>query len=299
MKIKTRISFIVLLLVFAMGALTGCDTSSISGKNLDANSYNIWVDYSTFVYPSGQIYQKYVVDVNYKKILEDGTSAEQLNVLVHNILNSIKELHQTSSFDVRYDEVEAEVKSLDWDEEKKNEFLNGFKCETQTINKYSIVSQRYFASKEHYDMFYDIGGSSNVEIEEGVFFDRYLISRYNRFYYDFIALQNFWGISKVYLTETYASADTAIKSNASLTEITGGIKMHQWEIVNINQKVEFYDFIPVTSSWYILALGLTLLFTLLLAVFSVTKFDDTRITDKSNKKKRKDIFVPLDKDDFI
>lgn len=274
----------------------GCSktTSSVS-----SGFYDIWIDYLVFEYPNGTIVQKYTVDVNEERLYDGGKrmTVSQIADLELNIRQTFNNFYLKDSFNVRYNEIEEEIKArTDMDIEAKYDYLSGFKCEVNISKEGEIVAQRTFKSLQHYRDFYEgsqSGATSNITQRNTLLFNQYVNGRKSVYYYNIDKFDNFWGLDakNVYLTETYASADGELKSNADLVETSQGIKMHQWEISTVDRSIEFYSYVPIAINWYIMALVLTAFFTLMLAVFSISKIDETK--PPTIKLKKKETFINL------
>ena len=267
-------------------------------SNVSTGFYDLWIDYVTFEYSNGVVVQKYTVDVNEERLYqEENMTASQIAFLEVQIKNTFENFYYNNTFLPRYNEIEEEILTrTDMTVDEKYDYLSGFTCDVNLCSGGEIVAQRTFSSLEQYQDFYDNSGYSvtaDTELDQNLFFNRYVTGRKNIYYYNVVNFSNFWGVdkTKVYLTETYASSDTSLKSNADLTETTQGVKMHQWEISLLDKEIEFYTYIPITKDWYVLALVLTAFFTIMIAIFSISRIDDTR--PPIIKLKKKERFVNL------
>jgi len=288
--------FSIALVLFSSILFNGCSKSTMS--NVSTGFYDLWIDYVTFEYSNGVVVQKYTVDVNEERLYqEENMTASQIAFLEVQIKNTFENFYYNNTFLPRYNEIEEEILTrTDMTVDEKYDYLSGFTCDVNLCSGGEIVAQRTFSSLEQYQDFYDNSGYSvtaDTELDQNLFFNRYVTGRKNIYYYNVVNFSNFWGVdkTKVYLTETYASSDTSLKSNADLTETTQGVKMHQWEISLLDKEIEFYTYIPITKDWYVLALVLTAFFTIMIAIFSISRIDDTR--PPIIKLKKKERFVNL------
>ena len=297
LNIKDIFKYLCIALVFISSIIfNGCSQSTVS--NVSTGFYDLWIDYVTFEYANGVVVQKYTVDVNEERLYqEEGMTASQIACLEVQIKNTFEDFYYTNTFLPRYTEIEEQIFArTDMTVDEKYEYLAGFTCDVNLASGGEIVAQRTFLNLEQYQDFYDNSGytvTADTELDQNLFFNRYVTGRKNIYYYNVVHFSNFWGVdkTKVYLTETYASPDTSLKSNANLIETTQGVKMHQWEISLLDQEIEFYTYIPVTKDWYVLSLTLTAFFTIMIAIFSISRIDDTKPPIIKLKKKEK--FVNL------
>lgn len=298
-KLKTKkfIRYICIGLICLASIFTGGCAKTTS--DVSSGFYDIWIDYLVFEYPSGTIVQKYTVDVNEERLHDNGRrmTASQIADLELNIKQTFTDFYFTETFSPRYNEIEEQVRArTDINLEEKYDYLAGFKCDVNISNEGEIVAQRTFDSIKHYRHFYEGTDSitnPDVEKRSTLLFNQYVSGRKNVYYYNIEKFNNFWGIdpSNVYLTETYASANGELKSNADLVETSQGIKMHQWEISTVDRSIEFYTYVPIAVNWYVMALILTGFFTLMLAIFSISRIDETK--PPTIKLKKKETFINL------
>ena len=258
-KLKNLILCVFVLCITIM--LTGC-----------AN-----VDYSRFVYPTGEITDRLVVELDVKKIHDAGVN---VSVLVQNIKQDLENYYIQPIIDFKNEYMHEEHTY-----EQKQYVNNGILHNVEVVGNYRIAAEVTFKSISLFNLYYgndsdNLEGDSDGQIEfrQGTFVNRYVQSSQNAFAvlktdaikqlvekYKMLTSNQFtW--DDVTLTQVYASPDTDIKSNADVTEVSQGIKMHQWEIDpnNLDFNLEFYTVTPRTGPWYILALFITLLVTFII-----------------------------------
>ncbi len=131
--------------------------------------------------------------------------------------------------------------------------------------------------------------NDNVHYEIGTFIIRYIEKTYTAFgniqdfqlqliddttpmnFYDKY-VNDFGGdINDVKLSQMFVSSDTRLQSNANHTMVEGGMKYHLWELdaTKPNYQLEFYYRTPNSVGWYYLAIGLTLLTLMVLAIILI------------------------------
>lgn len=250
-KIKNLICGVILILLATV--LAGC-----------AN-----VDYSRFVYPTGEITDKLVVELDAEKIAAAHVSLSKVS---EQILNDMETLYIQPVRDFK-DEYAHSTHTA----EQKKLVSEGITYGFEMAGDRKIVATISFSSIATFNLFYNVSENTNKqepELREGTFINRYVQSSQNAFAvlktkqlkqlvsrYESMFDGNFRLGTDVKLTQVYASPKTDIKSNAHETEISQGIKMHQWEISpeNLDFALEFYTISAKTGSWYILALFITFL----------------------------------------
>ena len=257
LKIKNLITSIAILLIAFI--LTGC-----------AN-----VDYSRFVYPNGEITDRLVVELDEEKIRNAGVS---ISVITESIQKDLEDLYIQPIRDFKNNYIH-EDHSL----EQKQYVNDGIIYDIQIVGNNKIIAEVNFKTVGLFNLYYgiteeELESDDQLEFREGTFVNRYVQSSQNVFSvlkteqlknlvkkYE-LMFSNQFSLSDVKLTQVYASPNTDIKSNANTTEISQGIKMHQWEIDsnNLDFNIEFYTLTPRTGPWYILALFVTFLITFII-----------------------------------
>lgn len=251
-KLKNLIfGAILLLLTFV---LTGC-----------AN-----VDYSRFINSAGEITDRLVIELDANKIRETNVKP---SLVAERIMEDLDTLYiqPVRNFKDNYSH-EAHT------DEQKRLVREGITYGLQMVGDSNVVAEINFSSVAMFNLYYGVEENADeeeeLEFREGTFVNRYvqssqnafavlktqklkqLIKRYEAMFANEFSLEN-----DVKLTQVYASPNTDIKSNANTTEISQGIKMHQWEIDsnNLDFNLEFYTLSAKTGPWYILALFVTFL----------------------------------------
>lgn len=245
--------FSLILLVFSVVMLTGCAS----------------IDYSRFIYPSGEINDRIVIEIDPKALNNCSLSKDDLyRTIVNDLENNYVE---------KFKKFIVQVSNSDnFTTEEKSMVINGINYDTRIIGN-AIYCDVKFSSMEVFNLFYgsDDEDGEEPELREGTFINEYvqysqnaysilkedyLKTFINKYVYLFNGKYN---LNDVKLTQVYASPNTSIHSNADVIETSQGIKMHQWEIdaSDLDFELEFYTMSPNSVSWYILALFLSLAVT--------------------------------------
>lgn len=258
MKLKFKNLLSLIIVVFCVILFGGCAS----------------IDYSRGVYPEGKIVDRIVVEI-------DNSAFKYCMFSKTDMLTIIK-----VDFENYYIQPIEDFKTEFWASNhtfsEKQKVQDGIITDVRIVND-TVFCEVTYSSQEIFDLYYAQTSSSsesqdndgsNVELREGVFVDKYVQSTNNayavlktEFLQNLIKkykgyFKNNYGLANLKLTQEYASPDTTINSNATETEIVDGImKMHYWEIDpnNLDFELEFYTVSPHTTSWYIVALVLSLL----------------------------------------
>lgn len=259
-KIKKFFSLIAVMFCFVL--LGGCAS----------------IDYSRFIYPSGEINDRIVFEID-EKAFDYCTVPKQ--VLYASIIDDLENYYIQPIEDFCAEFVSSGDHTLEEIELVKN----GIHTNITYVNN-RIVCDVTFKNVAVFNLYYGSGESdgdgqenendeSGIEFREGTFVNKYVQASQNAFAVlqtDYLKafinkyaalFSNHYALKDVKLTQVYASPNTEIYSNANATETTQGIKMHQWDISadNLDFQIEFYTVSPNTSSWYILALFISLIVT--------------------------------------
>jgi len=109
----------------------------------------------------------------------------------------------------------------------------------------------------------------HIQSAQSVFFDAFnqplgarLLNEYNQNF----ELNSHYTTSDITFEQIYGTTNTALRSNAQITETTNSISLHYWLIDpnNHNQTLDFFVFSPNTSNWYIAAIAVSLLTSLII-----------------------------------
>lgn len=253
---KTNKIISLIMFTFCFLMLTGCAS----------------VDYSRFIYPSGEINDRLVVEVDDEAMKFCKVSKQKLfSLIVTDLENSYIQPIENK--------ITEFVNSAENSFEQKQQLLNGINTNIEVIGD-KIVCDVTFSNMAVFNLYYhdpdaEENTESEIEFREGAFVNKYVQSSQNAFAVlqtnylkTFITkykslFNNVYDLKDVKLTQVYASPNTSIHSNANDTEISQGIKMHQWEISadNLDFELEFYTVSPHASTWYILALFVSLVVT--------------------------------------
>lgn len=262
MKYKLKHLFSLILIMFCVTILCGCAQ----------------IDYSRAVYSNGKVSDRIVVEIDEKAFRHCSVSKGEL-------LNLVK-----VEFENYYIQPIEDFKSEFWATEHtfedKQLVQDGIITDVRVVGN-SIFCDVNFNNSRAFDLYYrskliEEGdtGSNNTEFREGTFVNKHVQSSVNAFAVlktEFVQnlmakykglFQYQYGMEDIKLTQEYASPDVDVYSNATDTEIVEDLKMHHWEIDpnNLDFKLEFYTVTPHTTSWYILALLLSLLSIVVVAV---------------------------------
>ena len=255
------------------------------------------VDYSRFINQNGEITDKLVIELDVKKINEAGIKTSFISEKIIDDLDSLY-IQPIRNFKDKY-------MHEDHTYEQKQLVNNGITYGLQMLGDSKIVAEVKFSSIVTFNLYYGVDDSSQeeeeLEFREGTFVNKYVQSTQNAFAvlktkqlkqlikkYENLFDNKFLLNNDVKLTQVYASPNTDIKSNANATEITQGIKMHQWEIdcENLDFNLEFYTLTAKTGPWYILALFVTFLVVFVLYCnIRSKKFKNQRNKNKSETEK--------------
>ena len=264
--IKRKSILSLIMLLFCIIMLCGC-----------AN-----VDYSRFIDKDGKTTDRIVVEI-------DDAALKYCNISKQDLLRNIKEdldnyyCQPVEDFQRMYrlsGRYTTEQIAMVLEEIHTNVEIIGNKVVCDVVFDTGRAFRAYYPPTDYVP---------DVEFREGTFVNKYVQSSTNVYaalktdtlksiinkYRGFFG--NKYNLEDVKFTQEYASPDTQIHSNADSVQTVQGIKMHYWEISasNLDFQLEFYTVSPHTSSWYILALIITLIITVLVWVMIVKK--------KSNK----------------
>ena len=253
-KGKKVLSLIVVL--FSIILLSGCAS----------------VDYSRFIYPSGEINDRIVIEFSDEALSHCTVSKSKL---YKSIINDLENYYIQPIEDFVYQFAMSGQHTL----EEIALVKNGIKTNIELLGE-KIVCDVTFANVAVFNLYYGVSSdessdASDLEFREGAFVNKYVQSSQNAFAVlktDYLKqfinkyaklFNNYYALKDVKLTQVYASPNKGIYSNANETETVQGIKMHQWEISadNLDFNLEFYTLSPNTSTWYILALFISLIVT--------------------------------------
>ena len=237
------------------------------------------VDYSRFVYPTGEITDKLVVELDEEKVRDAGVS---ISVVTAKIKRDMEDYYKQPINDFVHECLHNEAYTI----AQKQYIANGIRCNVEVVGNNTVIAEVNYQTIELFNLYYgitddELESTDDLEFREGDFVNKYVQSSQNAFavlktktlknlvnQYEVLFYDKF-DINDVKLTQVYASPNVDISSNANATEISQGIKMHQWEIdpANLDFNIEFYTLSPNTGPWYILALFLTLSATVVAFVY--------------------------------
>lgn len=277
LKVKNLIFGVILILLTFV--LTGCAS----------------VDYSRFINQACEITDKLVIELDANKITNAGIKLSSVSEKIVEDLDSLY-IQPIRNFKDNYAH-EAHTN------EEKRLVREGIIYGIQMVGDSRVVAEVNFSSVALFNLYYGVDDSldeeEELEFREGTFVNRYvqssqnafavlktkqlkqIISKYEAMFNNEFSLKN-----DVKLTQVYASPNTDIKSNANATEVSQGIKMHQWEIdsENLDFNLEFYTLTAKTGSWYILALFVTFLIVFVVYCnIRSRKFKEQKVTNQIKK----------------
>ena len=282
MKIKKLLCCIILLLCTCVFA--GC-----------AN-----VEYQRRIDDLGQILDKITVELDYDKLSSKGLSDEQIISLLDVVKNDIDDnfanivksnlsfIQQTNPalfYAIRpYIQLNDSVTRIIDPATKTYKvsyeilFKNGTQYTASEIMEYA-----YGATGDDDDS----ESSGGMETQKSDFLTKYVQKSSNFFgdvtkttfngqnvYEKYQTLCPQFGEDDITLTQIYGSTNYRLKSNADVVDTIEGYKCHLWEMSISKAKefeLEFYYLSPTTSSWYILALALSMSLVVALVVVFIVK----------------------------
>lgn len=245
---KIKKSFTLILFVFITLIFGGCAS----------------VDYSRTIQASGRVTDRLVIAISDEALSNANISAEDL---FYNIQLDLKLFYLKPIDDFKQVCSDSQLLST----QEKLEIMEGITTEiTQVGNE--IICEVQFSNIRVFNLYYAPSTENTTKVVNGTFLNRYvqtssnafailkneqlagLISKYRQIF------NNTYDLENLKLSQTYASPNTSIYSNANQTKVAQGIKSHVWEInaTNLDFNLEFYTIGPRTVSWYILALLLSI-----------------------------------------
>ncbi len=279
--------FCSIILVLSMTLLMGC-----------AN-----VEYQRRVDDLGQILDKITVELDYDDLKSKGVTDSK----IHNLLDTVKDelqLNYVNVLESNLSFLQASNPVLYNAIRSKVELNPVLKIADEKQKIYKVSAEVLFKNATNYtaseimQIVYGIESNDgeneeaeDLEVREDDFLTKYVQKSSNVFgdvtkvtlggvnlYEKYHALCPEFTDEDVTLTQIYGSTNHRLKSNAQVVETIEGFKCHLWEM-NIAQakdfELEFYYLSPTTSSWYILALCLSVgLVIVLVTIYVVVKNKD-------------------------
>ncbi len=269
MKIKKLI--VVALLLFSMILLGGCAT----------------VDYSVISLSTGVVSQSVVVSIDENALASSTHTAEDVvnetsAAYTKYIYDKMVAFKNANGYRLITDGGAYYIKSI----------LGSTLIESayeSSITEGKIEMYISFSNREIYYAYYDIdpndSSDNNVEIEEGIFYDKHIQKTHSAFYdlennviaNEFSAVFTEFGITSPTYRYAYVTDSESLKSNAQNIYYSNyyNAYVHEFLIedstvlansVEEKYEIEFYTIAINSMSWYILALVLTALFIIILVI---------------------------------
>lgn len=99
---------------------------------------------------------------------------------------------------------------------------------------------------------------------------------------EFLAyFNNNFTIEDATLSYVFGTPENKLHSDATKQYSSGGINYHQWIVTDVNQEINTFTYQIKPINWYILALGLTLLFMLILFIISLFKKKTKKVQEET------------------